>query len=68
MGWLNSRPAGIVGARHAEGHLRRILPEFTKQDRLRVYGNPEVSEKYGPRLKIDSILPSRATRKATATS
>ena len=34
-----------------------ILPEFTKQDRLRVYGNPEVSEKYGPQLKIDSILP-----------
>jgi exodeoxyribonuclease V alpha subunit len=33
-----------------------VLREFTAQDRLRVYGDPEVSEKYGPQFRIESVM------------
>ena len=33
-----------------------ILREFTPQDRLRVYGSAEVSEKYGPQFHVESIM------------
>jgi hypothetical protein len=33
-----------------------ILKEFTKQDRLRVYGSPKVSEKYGPQFHVESMM------------
>ena len=33
-----------------------VLREFTAQDRLRVYGGPEVSEKYGPQFRIESVM------------